>query len=322
MRPAVGAMLGLDLGGVPGAQLLRVLPQIGSVTQPRRGRDPVRLVPSGWICLEGCGEPWQFFLQPMAGLPAEELAGASGVEGVVIVGHGDHERLDEGLLASVDQVRNDGLQLVLRPGPGRGHDLWQTQRRPVVLAVEEAAELVLERLVADCIGFTDQDLGVGRQCGAAVDRTAEGIEHVGPVEHGLTDERVAGIEVALKVPLVDPRHLLRHCGHGRVLVIDAGQPQDGIGDLPVLRADHLFGRGLRPGVGPARIDRLSFVDPLAGTARGMHQHRARIHELFDLEPLQRAQQAAGALDRDGLIERVIVTGKIEIGDEVDDAGDA
>ena len=242
VRPAVGAMLGLDLGGVPGAQLLRVFPEIGRVAQPGRRCDPVRLVPSGWVRLEGRGEPWQFVLQPVPGLPSEELASASDVEGVVVIGHGDHERLDERLLASVDQVRDDRLQLILRPDPGSSHDLWQTQRRPVVLSVEEPAELVLERLVTDGIGLADQDLGSGRQCSAAVHRTAEGIEHVRPVEHGLANERAAGIEVALEVAFVDARDLLRHRGHRRVLVIDAGQPQDDIGDLPVLRS----GSPLRP----------------------------------------------------------------------------
>ena len=54
----------------------------------------------------------------------------------------------------------------------------------------------------------------------------------------------------------------------------------------------------------------------------MHQHGARIDELLDLELLQRAQQAPRALDSDGLVERVVLAGEIEIGDEVDDARDA
>ncbi len=103
VRPAVGAVLGLDLRGMAGAQLFRVSPEIGRVAQPGRRRDPVRLVPSGWILLEGRGEPWQLILQPVPRLPPEEVASASDVEGVVVVGHGDHERLDERLLASVDQ---------------------------------------------------------------------------------------------------------------------------------------------------------------------------------------------------------------------------
>ena len=39
--------------------------------------------------------------------------------------------------------------------------LWQAQRRPIIHT--EIAEFVLERVVADRVGLTDQDLGFGRQ---------------------------------------------------------------------------------------------------------------------------------------------------------------
>ena len=51
----------------------------------------------------------------------------------------------------------------------------------------------------------------------------------------------------------------------------------------------------------------------------MHEHRARIDELLDLESLERAKQVTRAFHIDGLIERVVLTGLIEIGDEMNDA---
>ena len=80
-----------------------------------------------------------------------------------------------------------GSSLLLRPGAGRGHGLRHAQRRPILLAVNQTAELVLQRVVAHRVGLADQDLGFGRQHVAAVDGAAERFEHVVPVEHGLAD---------------------------------------------------------------------------------------------------------------------------------------
>ena len=155
------------------------------------------------------------------------------------------------------------------------------------------AELVLERVVADRVGLADQDLGFGRQLVAAVDGAAEGVEHVLAVEHRLADERGARIEMALEVALVDARDLLGERRHRRVLVVDAGEAQQHVGDLPVLGADHLLGRRLRFRIGPAGLDRLTLVDALARLAGRVHEHRARIDELLDLE-VAAARAAGGA----------------------------
>ena len=90
----------------------------------------------------------------------------------------------------------------------------------------------------------------------------------------------------------------------------------------MLRTDHHFSSSLRFRISPARIDRLVLVDALAGTARRVYEHSARVDELLDFEVLQRAQKAPRALDIDGLVKRVVLAGKVEISDEVDDAGDA
>src|SRR4051812_2338681 len=89
--------------------------------------------------------------------------------------------------------------------------------------------------------------------------------------------------------------------------------------MAVLRRDHRFGRRFRLGVRPGRRDWLALVDVLAGPTRGVDKHRARVHELLDLEGLQAVQQAARAFDVYRRIERVLFAGKIKIGDEMDNA---
>ena len=95
-----------------------------------------------------------------------------------------------------------------------------------------------------------------------------------------------------------------------------------VGDPAVLLADHRLGRGLGFGIRPFGRDRRLLVDALAGLAGRVHQHGARVDELADLEVLEGPQQAAGALDVDLVVERMVLAGEIEIGSEVHDAGDA
>ena len=127
----------------------------------------------------------------MPRLPAEQVAGAPDVECVVVVGHRDHEGFDERRFACVDRVRDDRLELALRPRAGGGDRLRHAQRRPIIHAVHEIADLVLQRVIADRVGLADQQLGFGRQHIAAVDDAAERFEHVVAVKHRLTDQRAA-----------------------------------------------------------------------------------------------------------------------------------
>ena len=127
----------------------------------------------------------------MPRLPAENIASAPDVERIVVVGHGDHEGFDERRLAPIDRVGDHRLELALRPRARGGEGLWDAQRRPVIHAVNELADRVLKRVIADRVGFTDQDLGFGWQHIAAVDRAAERFQHVVAVKHGLTDQHAA-----------------------------------------------------------------------------------------------------------------------------------
>jgi hypothetical protein len=63
-------------------------------------------------------------------------------------------------------------------------------------------------------------------------------------------------------------------------------------------------------------------DAITGLGGLMDQHGARVHQLPDLERLQGAQQRTSPIDIDLLVERIVFAGEIEVGGQVDDAGDA
>jgi hypothetical protein len=90
----------------------------------------------------------------------------------------------------------------------------------------------------------------------------------------------------------------------------------------MLLADRLFGSRLGLRIGPAGLDRLALVDPLAGPARGVDQDGAGEDEAFDREVSERAQQPPSAFDVDRLVKRALLAGEVEEGDEVDDRRDS
>jgi len=286
--------------------------------QPGRRRHPVAAVPGGGIGLQIGDHGRQGVGQPMPGPPAEQPLRFADVERIMIVRHVDHERADERLL---DGVGNDRLQPVLRPDAGRGDGLGDAQRRPVLLAMDQAAEPVLDVVIAERLGLADQHrLHVGERI-APVDGGDEGGDHVLAVQHRLADIVGAGIEIALGAAVIDARHLLGERRHHRRVVIDAGEAEDGDRDRPPLFGDRAFRRCFRPRIGPARVDRPSLVDPLARRAGSVDQHRRGIDEPADIERLQLAKKRAGAGDVHLIVQRIGRAGEIIIGDQMDDAVD-
>ena len=322
VRPERAAVLAAIVLLLPGAQRLGVLDLLGRALEPGRRRDPVGAVPGERIVLQRLDDVRQRGADGSSRLPAQKIARPRDVERIVVVRHVDHEGADERLLALVDRVRHDRLGQLLEPGAGPGEGFRDGDRRPLVLAMDQPADRFLQGRVAQRIRLADQDRHVVRQPLAPVDRPAEGIDHVVLVDERLPGTRVAGIEVALQVALVDARDLLGERRHRGAVVIEAGEMEQHVGDPAVLLADHRLGRGLGFGIRPFGRDRRLLVDPLAGLAGRVHQHGARVDELADLEVLQGPQQAARALDIDLVVERMVLAGEIEIGGEVHDAGDA
>ena len=116
-------------------------------------------------------------------------------------------------------------------------------------------------------------------------------------------------------------NLLRQAGYHAHVVIHACKAQHDRRNRPAFLRNHRLCRSLRARVGPARLDRLPFVDAFTGPARLVHEHRARIHELFDLKVVQGAQQVSRPLDVDGLIERVVYVVEVEVRCKVDHTGE-
>ena len=257
----------------------------------------------------------------MARLPAQQVAGATRIQSVVVVRHLGHEGSYERGLALVDGVGNDRFKPRLRPQPRSGEWLGHLHRWPVVHAVKQGAQAILQRVVADGVGFTDEDLRISGQCLAPIDAAPKCVQHVVSVQHRLTHQRAARVEVALHVALIDARELLGHRRHQRPVVVDTRQAQVDVANSAVLLPHDLFCRSLGLRIRPARVDRLAFVDAFAWSAWRMDQHGAGIDELLDLEGLQRAQQMPRALYVHTPVARVVGVAEIKVSHQMHHAGD-
>jgi hypothetical protein len=303
------------------AQHLRIVTGLVGGGQPRWRRDLVGAIPGDGIVLEGRHEPGQLVFEAVPRLPAEQPPRRADVESIVIVGHIDHEWPNERFLALVERIGDNWLERLLRPSAHLGQRLGHFDGGPVGLAVDRLADRVLDRVVAHRLRFTDQEGDLPWQLRPPVDDPAEGVDHVVLVQHALADLGVAGVQPALQVALVDAGDLLGERGHGGAVVVQPGEVQQGDGDPAVFLSDHRLRLGLRSRIGPFRLERLALVDALARPTRTVNQHRAGIDELFDLEVLQRVQQAARALNVHRPIQRIVLTGEVEVGGEMNDAGD-
>ena len=72
---------------------------------------------------------------------------------------------------------------VLRPGAGGRDRLRYAQRRPVLGAVDQIADRVLQILIADRFFLADQDHRSRWNIAAPVDGPLESIEHVVAMDH-------------------------------------------------------------------------------------------------------------------------------------------
>ena len=120
---------------------------------------------------------------------------------------------------------------------------------------------------------------------------------------------------------MNPGNLLRQAGYHAHVVVHACEAQHDRRNRPTFFRNHRLCRSLRARIGPARLDRLPFVDAFTGPARLVHEHRARIHELFDLKVVQGAQQVSRPLDVDGLIQRMVYIVEVEVRRKVDHTGE-
>jgi hypothetical protein len=160
VRPAVVAEFGVELLLVQLAQALGVFADHAGSAHPVWWCDAVAPVPAGRVVFQRLHQGGQFVLETVLRLPAQQVTGAARVECVVVVGHFGHERPHKRGLALVNHIGNDRLQLGLDPQPGSGDGFGHLQRRPVLHAVHERPQPVLQRVIPHSVLFTDEDVQV------------------------------------------------------------------------------------------------------------------------------------------------------------------
>ena len=117
--------------------------------------------------------------------------------------------------------------------------------------------------------------------------------------------------MALQVALADAGDLVGERGDDCLVIVEAGEAEDGERDGAVMVPDDLLRRRLGLRVGPFGMEWPVLVDRLARRAGLLDQHRARIDELLDLEPLEPFQQPPRPLDVERGVERVLLTREVE-----------
>lgn len=142
---------------IGGPERLGMLADRGRGGKPGGRRDPMALVPVHRIALQLGDDHRQVILQAMMRLPAEQFARAAGIERIMIVRHHGHEGANERPLALVDGIRDDGLELGESPGARRSDRGGEAQCQPILHPVDERADLVLDRIIAERITLPDQD---------------------------------------------------------------------------------------------------------------------------------------------------------------------
>jgi hypothetical protein len=190
-----------------------------------------------------------------------------------------------------------------------------------LLAVDEGAQPVLQCRVAQGRRLAEQELEVRRQAAASVHGAHHRVCQVVDVNERLAMRGFAGEDPALELAFVDPADLVRQRRRLDDLAVNPGDAQQHTGNGAVLVRDDAFRFQLGLGIHPARFGGRGFVDRHPGFGGRMDQHGGRVDELFDLECLQLAQEAAGPLDIDLLVQRVGLAAEIEVAGEVHHRGD-
>ena len=180
------------------------------------------------------------------------------------------------------RIRNDVFDLVLQPGAG-GCDRFRDGPGLPRLAVHEATDQILQRLVALRDRLADQKRDFFRQPGTPFHHTAEGRGDISDVDQRLPVGHIAGKDMAQHVPLVNALDLKGERRQVAIVRIDSGDAQQHRPDVAAPFVHHRLRNELGPGIRPFRLELPILVDGKPGRGRGMNEHGARIDDLLYVE---------------------------------------
>ena len=200
---------------------------------------------------------------------------------------------------------------------GQGAERLGDLPRLPLFVVDEAAELVLELIVAQGLGFAEQQGRFRRQLLTSLDHRHEGVHQVVQVQECLPMGDMPRKDVTREPPLVDSLDLVCQRYRVAVVVVDPRKAEEDDWDRASLGAEERFSLDLRVRVVPPRVHRGLLGDVLSGDGQGVDEHGAREDELLDLKRLEFPQQALGSADGDLLILGPRVAGEVVVRGEVD-----
>lgn len=247
-----------------------------------------------------------------AGLPAQQRAGAGDVDGVMLVRHRNHPRLDEWV---------PHPELLLHPGAGLGDRLRDLERGPLI-PIQNLTHEVLDLSVADRLRLTQQHGRLRRQAVAPLDGGHECVYQVIQVQIGGAVVRISGEEVAGEAALVNTADLLREHRMAAPFIEDAADAGEDHRRVSPGLADPLLRPRLRFRVRPPRLQRPLLGDLLAGTARRVDQHGAGEEELLHIQLLpQHSKKLLRAPDVDLVVPGIGLPGEVVERGQMHEGGD-
>jgi len=144
----------------------------------------------------------------------------------------------------VQHVGHYRLGLFLNPGSRLGNRLRQDKGAPLLLAVKQIPQPVLQLFVAHHRGLPGQQGTVRWHLAAPVDTAFENLQHVFQMNKRLAGIQIAGVQVGFHVAFIDAGNLVSQCRDGAGFVVEARQVQQGVGNALAVLPNHLFRFGL------------------------------------------------------------------------------
>ena len=152
---------------------------------------------------------------------------------------------------------------------------------------------VLNLGVSKRFGLSDKYRHLALEVSAMSDSLLDRLGQIVKMQCRLRSAKHPRIQMRRHAMLIDTGNLFGEKGGVPLVVVNPRKSQEYNRNFATVLAQHLFRIGLRLRVRPGRSKWTGFVDTLVGQLFGLvNKHGACIDELFDVEGLQRRDQAA------------------------------